>query len=63
MPDSTISAQLKQLAKWGEAGAIQSIENSIAGKWQGLFQPKPTSGQASNQKQTKTNSVHEMGLS
>lgn len=40
MPMTTISAQLKKISKWGEDQAIQSIENSIASNWQGLFEVK-----------------------
>jgi len=40
LPPSTMAAQLKKLSKWGEVKAIEAIENSISGKWQGLFEPK-----------------------
>ena len=36
----TLSKQLAMLAELGPAVAIESIENSIRGGWQGLFQPK-----------------------
>ena len=41
MPPTTIKAQLGKLKKWGEPKAILAIENAIAAKWQGLFEPKP----------------------
>jgi hypothetical protein len=43
MPPTTIKAQLKDLAKWGELGAILAIDTSIKNNWQGLFEPKQTS--------------------
>lgn len=32
--------QLKKLAEWGEAKAIESIETSIMNGWVGVFPPK-----------------------
>jgi hypothetical protein len=46
---STAAKQLAQLAGYGVAGAITSIERSIAGGWQGLFEPgkaRPAAGGA-----------------
>ena len=40
MPPTTVNIQLKKCAKWGEDKSILAIENAIAGKWQGLFEPK-----------------------
>jgi hypothetical protein len=40
LPPTTISAQLKKLAAFGEKKAIASIEASISNNWQGLFRPK-----------------------
>lgn len=36
--------QRRELAAWGEADAIRSIETSIASGWQGLFPPKGGGG-------------------
>jgi hypothetical protein len=36
----TISKQMAKLDEWGEPKAIQSINNSIAAGWTGLFEPK-----------------------
>lgn len=36
----TLDAQLKKLAAWGSAAAIESIHTSIANGWIGLFEPK-----------------------
>lgn len=41
LPQTTISGQFKNLAKWGESNAIQSIENSISNNWRGLFEIQP----------------------
>lgn len=38
--DTALQACLKQLSKYSEQDAIQMIENSIAGGWQGLFELK-----------------------
>lgn len=38
--ESTLVAKAKIFEKWGEAKTIQSIEQSIANGWQGLFEPK-----------------------
>ncbi len=38
--ESTLIAKAKIFEKWGEAKTIQSIEQSIANGWQGLFEPK-----------------------
>jgi len=40
MPPTTIRGQLAKCKKWGEAKSITAIENAIAAKWQGLFEPK-----------------------
>ncbi len=37
---STIEAQFKKLAAYGLAGAILSIDQSIANGWRGLFEPR-----------------------
>ena len=37
--ESTITAQWKEFAKWGESKSIISIEMSIKNGWQGLFEP------------------------
>jgi hypothetical protein len=42
----TVTAQLNTLAEWGEEGAIASIRNGIRQQWQGLFEPRGTSGNA-----------------
>ncbi len=39
----TVKSQLAQLATWGEAQAIASIEASIRNGWSGLFEPKEKS--------------------
>jgi len=36
----SVKAKLKQMEKWGEAGAIGSIQDTIANGWQGIFAPK-----------------------
>ena len=36
----SVSAQLAKLQMWGHAGAIESIRQSIAQNYQGLFEPK-----------------------
>jgi hypothetical protein len=38
--ESTLVAKVKVFEQWGEAKTIQSIEQSIANGWQGLFEPK-----------------------
>jgi len=40
LPPSTVSRQIKTLAKMGEANAIKSIEQSITQGWTGLFEPR-----------------------
>lgn len=40
LTDSSVQAQCKEFVKWGEAGSIASIEQSIKNGWQGLFEPK-----------------------
>lgn len=40
LKDATVKAQWKEFVKWGEAGAIASIEQSIKNGWQGLFEPR-----------------------
>lgn len=42
------ASQLKTLAEWGEASAIQSIQQTIANGYQGLFQPKKGNTHATN---------------
>jgi hypothetical protein len=37
---NTKEMQLKKLSGWGLEKAIQAIQNSISGGWQGLFEPK-----------------------
>jgi hypothetical protein len=37
---STVAKQMAKLEEWGEPKAIQSINNSIAAGWTGLFEPK-----------------------
>jgi hypothetical protein len=37
---TSIAAQWKTLAEWGEPAAIESIEETIRNSWQGLFPPK-----------------------
>jgi hypothetical protein len=37
----TVKKQLKQLAGYGPAGAVASVNRSIANGWQGLFEPPP----------------------
>ena len=37
----SVKGQIRQLSGWGHDGAIKSIRASIAGGWQGLFEPKP----------------------
>lgn len=43
LKDASLAALLKRLAKWGVDSAIQSIENSIANGYQGLFEPTANS--------------------
>ena len=38
--ESTLVAKAKVFEQWGESKTIQSIEQSIANGWQGLFEPK-----------------------
>jgi hypothetical protein len=40
LTDSSVQAQCKEFVKWGEAGSIASIEQSIKNGWQGLFEPR-----------------------
>jgi hypothetical protein len=40
--------QLGKLSEWGEAKALQAIENAIAGGWVGLFEPKEESSRNGN---------------
>lgn len=40
LKDATVKAQWNEFKKWGEAGAIASIEQSIKNGWQGLFEPR-----------------------
>ena len=42
--ESTINAQWKEFAKWGEQKSIIAIEQSILNGWQGLFEPARTVG-------------------
>lgn len=37
---TSIAAQFKELASWGETAAVESIKESIRNQWQGLFAPK-----------------------
>lgn len=41
---TTIAAQLKKLAGWGEEKAIKAIETSIENGWQGIFEPTEGTG-------------------
>lgn len=36
----TVAFKLRELAEWGEPAAVESIRQSIANGWQGLFAPK-----------------------
>ena len=45
---STISAQLKKLAGWGEARAVAAIEFSIEKGWTGLFEQVSNGKSATN---------------
>lgn len=48
---STQQRQLNQLAKFGEAGAIESLTLAMLNQWQGFhFSPKVNSGQKNTQK-------------
>jgi phage replication O-like protein O len=40
----------KQLARWGEDRATEALENCVAHSWRGVFEPKETNGNGSNQK-------------
>ncbi len=44
LKDATVKAQWREFAKWGEAKAIASIEQSIKNGWQGLFEPNKSFG-------------------
>jgi len=48
MPPSTIKLQIRRLEGMGLDDAIQSIANSIAGPWIGLFPPKGNSNVSPN---------------
>ena len=41
---TTMTAQWKEFAKWGESKSIISIEMSIKNGWQGLFEPARSQG-------------------
>lgn len=41
----TVAAKLAELETWGQASAIESIRQSIANGWQGIFEPKAANGQ------------------
>jgi hypothetical protein len=42
--ESTMKAQWKEFAKWGEQKAIIAIEQSITHGWQGIFEPARSQG-------------------
>jgi hypothetical protein len=42
--ESTINAQWKEFAKWGEQKSIIAIQQSILNGWQGLFEPARSVG-------------------
>ncbi|WP_414660228.1 hypothetical protein [Horticoccus sp. 23ND18S-11] len=44
------TAQLSRLAEWGHDVAIQSIRETVAQQWQGLFEPKAKPGAAAVQR-------------
>lgn len=47
---STAKAQLAKLGLMGEEAAIAAIDHSIAGGWQGIFQPRETNNNPSPRK-------------
>ncbi len=44
LTDSSVQAQFKEFALWGEQKSTESIEQSIKQGWQGLFEPKTKFG-------------------
>lgn len=40
----SIAAQWRKMKDWGEPGAIEAIQTTIANGWQGIFPPKGTNG-------------------
>lgn len=46
----SIKAQWKQFVLWGEAGCIESIQQSIRSGWQGLFPPRQNNQQMYHKK-------------
>jgi len=52
---TTITKQLKQIEKWGEARSIQSIETSILNGWQGLFEHNDNTRKGNGNDQHKRN--------
>jgi hypothetical protein len=44
LTDSSVQAQCKEFALWGEQKSIESIEQSIKQGWQGLFEPNKKFG-------------------
>lgn len=46
----SIKAQWKQFVLWGEAGCIESIQQSIRSGWQGLFPPRQNNQQSYSKK-------------
>ena len=43
-PEAFFGAQLKRLSSFGVAVAIESLNNSLEGEWQGLFDPRQRKG-------------------
>ena len=44
LTDSSVTAQCREFALWGEQKSIESIEQSIKQGWQGLFEPNKKFG-------------------
>jgi len=40
----------KKLARWGEAGATEALENSVVNSWRGVFEPVKSIGNGKNSK-------------
>lgn len=48
LTDSSVQAQCKEFALWGEQKSIEAIEQSIKQGWQGLFEPNKKFGSKSS---------------
>lgn len=60
---STAEAQLKFLSTFGAAKAVEIIETSIRNGWQGLFEPKQSYGNKTNQPNPRNIGIAKCGMS